>query len=449
MADQPTESPLSGQPSGSSGIYLGNLHSNGSSRGSPVLRQMSMESISAATGEASLTTTSLRNAHNYNLSIMGLGLGSDVDLGRRSLSLGVGPCPVSLWLRLWGVLPCSAAAQGDGPLRTLRALWNQLLVLLCVLLALVHAAAKLHEAVDFQRLGDLVLALSALGCLAAARTLQGCDLFNASESVLAHYAEQRGFASAWRARSRWQLLEFGLAWLLTVASRLLPFLLAPEPAAADVWVGLEILAFAFVTGVFTATTFCLLHFTSALVRGIDAYSCIFMFNPDLAAGVHEWNVLSAILRRASGAMEACFIVCIIASSLLLFCCAADVVLDGPRAEGGLLQGRGPGRPQGRGPTLLPAVVLGACMGRVLLHAAGVTGHCRRVSPFINSLAFRSAAWMHDRQCLVQYIESSAAGFYIREVPLTAGDALKMVYLGTMAMITIFTKAAAQDFATEG
>jgi len=233
-----------------------------------------------------------------------------------------------------------------------------------------------------------------------------------------------------------------LCWLGAVASR-------AALGGAEGWPGvgggqltrgnsfyLDVVAFVFASGIFASTMFCLLHFINALVWGIDTYSYHFMLKPDYQQGVHEWNVLQAVLRRASGAMERTFKVCAVTSLLMLFLCAAEVALPSADAAEGPLGGTLP--------TLVPVVFLVAIMGLVLLKAADVTGRCRRVPPFINSLCFGGDCHLHERQYLVQYIANSAAGFYISEVQLTAAVAIKMVYLGAMAMITIFTKAAASS-----
>jgi len=378
-----------------------------------------------------VTTSQLRIAHDGDLVKMGLGQEAQESTSARDLWKYF-PW-VALWLCLWGIFPCGWQ-EATSYAQAFKSHFNRLVVLcLGILVVLYRLVQVCQNEVAMHHLGDFLMALSVLACHASTHPLHRCDLFSVEEAVLLRYSEQRGFWRTWRAQSRRHLLEILIAWTCAVVARVVL-------GGARGWTGLtsgylvarsvdvlDILAFGFTTGTFLSAMFPLLHFTNGLVRAIDNYTYHFMLAPDYVKGAHEWNVLQATLRSASNAMECCFLTSVSTCMLMIFICASEAVIN---TTGGV-------------PMLIPTMILVPIMAHVLFSAACVTGRCKRVPPFINSLYFGTD--MNQRQFLVRYIADSAAGFYISEVPVNAEGAGKLVYLGTMAVMTIVAKLVASTW----
>jgi len=344
---------------------------------------------------------------------------------------------VASWLCLWGILPqgCLAHEVQNGYLDFLAFHWNQIIMLVIAVAILSHRVLELFTMrMQIFRLCDLLLALDSAACLILMRSLRCCQRFVQEEVVLLHYADSRGFSASWGSQSRRHLLLIIVCWISAVSSRLLFGGVGSWPGvfahAADFgW--LHAAEFVFVTGIFTGVNFTLLHHMNALVTATDTYSYNLLSTDDLCVqeGAQEWNILQAMLRRVSGANAGCFLASATASMLMLLLCVVGMLLDGAGGDRGSIIA-----------TLVPVLILSGVMGKVLMHAAEVTGRCRRVPPFINSID-TSEEHRCQVQFLVQYIENSAAGYYIREVKITAELALKVIYIGVMAIFTMFTKAA--------
>merc|ERR1719433_2514304 len=139
---------------------------------------------------------------------------------------------------------------------------------------------------------------------------------------------------------------------------------------------LDGVAFSFSAGIFTATVFYQLHFMSGLIKGVDSYSYRFMVNADLAQGIKDWNMLQAVLRRTSLALESSILVLLTTSLLMVCVSSVGIFLEKPSPGSWLAACM-----RALGPTAL--LVVSYC--HVMVSAAEVTGRCRRVPPFVLSL----------------------------------------------------------------
>lgn len=72
---------------------------------------------------------------------------------------------------------------------------------------------------------------------------------------------------------------------------------------------------------------------------------------------------------------------------------------------------------------------------------GVTEKCTRVPSLVNSWSFGEETCLDaGRQYVVQYIEQSAAGFYVKGVRLRAYMALKISYLFGALLFTLLSSS---------
>merc|ERR1712107_385915 len=90
--------------------------------------------------------------------------------------------------------------------------------------------------------------------------------------------------------------------------------------------------------------------------------------------------------------------------------------------------------------LLSVSLLALVDARLFLWAAEVTEKCARVPPLVNSLSF-GVDVDPQRHYLVEYVAYSAAGFYVKEVRLTAAMALKLAYISGLVAFGVLTKVA--------
>mmetsp|Transcript_57438 Transcript_57438/g.107688 ORF Transcript_57438/g.107688 Transcript_57438/m.107688 type:complete len:104 (+) Transcript_57438:387-698(+) len=86
----------------------------------------------------------------------------------------------------------------------------------------------------------------------------------------------------------------------------------------------------------------------------------------------------------------------------------------------------------------------------LMRAASVTEKAKRVGPLVNSWTFESPeedeepSWMDmERQYVVQYINQSEAGFYVRGVKLTAFNVQKLMYYLAALSFAVYSRLIAQ------
>eukprot|EP00429_Kryptoperidinium_foliaceum_P110517 CAMPEP_0176304242 /NCGR_PEP_ID=MMETSP0121_2-20121125/62330_1 /TAXON_ID=160619 /ORGANISM="Kryptoperidinium foliaceum, Strain CCMP 1326" /LENGTH=177 /DNA_ID=CAMNT_0017645843 /DNA_START=106 /DNA_END=641 /DNA_ORIENTATION=- len=78
----------------------------------------------------------------------------------------------------------------------------------------------------------------------------------------------------------------------------------------------------------------------------------------------------------------------------------------------------------------------------LLAAATVSEKCGRVPAFINAISF-GAGSERKRQHTVEYIASSAAGFYILDTRLTTSMVAKMMYIWCIVVLGALTRLTAR------
>eukprot|EP00747_Dinoflagellata_sp_TGD_P090025 gnl/TRDRNA2_/TRDRNA2_164545_c0_seq1.p1 gnl/TRDRNA2_/TRDRNA2_164545_c0~~gnl/TRDRNA2_/TRDRNA2_164545_c0_seq1.p1 ORF type:complete len:252 (+),score=62.56 gnl/TRDRNA2_/TRDRNA2_164545_c0_seq1:95-757(+) len=217
----------------------------------------------------------------------------------------------------------------------------------------------------------------------------------------------------------------------------------------------DVLSFAcffFGSLVFTALTMYQLYVYSMLGTMVDRFCLKFMEESDNAIAMVEWNIIQAMLRSVTGAFDSCFLTTQTTALVALLVSAVQMM------QVQWLEGTIDESPQGIvhvAMMLVPPAVLALSGGTVFFTAAAVTEKCSRVPALVNSMLLDGVdddvelmLYWHERQCVVQYIMNSAAGFYIKEVRLTASVALKLAYTTGLCFFAVLTKIVSDSSSRE-
>jgi len=360
-----------------------------------------------------------------------------------------------LLMRLWGVLPWDAASYPrpeDSPKCSasqtrsrcwLSALYQHLVLVLAVANVCIRARLVAMSEVwseerpgtvctCFNHLADIFLALGSMAGLMVLRKLSaGNNLLGSTESVLVGYARRKHLVQPWCQVSTRQCALLLVSWLLAVCTRVVHSTHAPDTGFQFPFHGscvLTLVSFTFSSGLFTVLTYSLLHIIGLLTMMVDSFCYHFVEEPDLEDGVHNWNILQAVLRRASGAVELGFLFLQTAMLMTVLLGITGLALneDEPWVHMWYLI------------AVFPLAMMSA---RLFFKASGVTEKCTRVPSLINSLSFGGAEVDQRRHYLVQYINYSAAGFYVKDVRLTSAMAIKLVYVSGIVAFGVLTKVA--------
>lgn len=189
------------------------------------------------------------------------------------------------------------------------------------------------------------------------------------------------------------------------------------------------------SGLYAALTYFQLHVILNLELRVDLFGAGFFEQPDYCNAVQEWNKLQAIMRFAAKTIDVCFLAT--QSSVL-----AALVLMGVE----LLIGDGQIAPRCITAWAFSGLPCAVVALYTLFRAAAVSDKCAIVPAFINSYHVEQHPINAQRQYLVEYIQNSAAGFYVRGVRLTGFVAMKAAYLSGLVIFTFMMKAFNVDHA---
>jgi len=338
-------------------------------------------------------------------------------------------CP--LWLRVCGILPWERSSALNLHRQQLASANRYTLLALAVLALIVCTQQMVHgqsnisdkncqegKYHDLQQLSDLVIALGSLIGLVAIWAVPNCNLLGNSGALLVACARRQGVVEAWSKSSWKQNLVMGFLWGCSLLVRAMG-------AWSAGWCGaVGAATFFFTSGVFMALTFALLHVNCSLTLLIDAYCSYLTERPELDCCVREWNILQAVLRKASGAVEKGFVALQTTALVTVLLGVADLFL-----HGNLLSWN-----------LLAFMLLALSEARLIFKSAEVTEKCIRLPSLINSLSFGCDVVDMGRHYLVEYITYSGAGFYVGEVRLTKAMAIKLVYVVGLVAFGVITRA---------
>lgn len=210
----------------------------------------------------------------------------------------------------------------------------------------------------------------------------------------------------WEARHRrWDTL--GFLWLGVVAAEGLSDGLPPERSSAMTAVRMCLV------GVLSAVILCLsdaiVCICRSLVVMVDAFCSEVVGAIPLEKVAHVWNLTQAVHRKASANVEPCLLALCGILALSIPFVVVDIALAGAPSV-----------------HLLPGFLISCGDIYTLLVTATVSEKCARVPALINAISF-GAGTERRRQHTVEYISSSAAGFYVLDTRLTTSMVVKMMY----------------------
>eukprot|EP00913_Durusdinium_trenchii_P026709 g25058.t1 len=159
-----------------------------------------------------------------------------------------------------------------------------------------------------------------------------------------------------------------------------------------------------------AVAYCQLHICSGLELSIDSFCFNFFKQKDIEQAIEEWNMVQANLRQVSNQLSASFF-------LTAASCLTSLLL---LAEQTL-----------RDPSSLQEIV---------------TEKASRVGPLVNSWQLQTdedtatSSMDTERQYLVQYINQSQAGFFMKGVRINGFDVQKMIYYSAALTFTLVSRS---------
>lgn len=314
-------------------------------------------------------------------------------------------------LRLGGVVPFDTH-------RSWPSLIYQCLVVLLHLSILGGASYEAHRSFREPQqspllLTDLVLAAGAFLGLVAGAGLGGSGRLQHCLEKMEQVSDQQGFSNFLQHSNGLDALVTMAAWLAFMADRVAISCSLWKMGPEDI---LRLVQVALSSAELSVLVLAMLRVIRGMAGLVDTFCTRFWEQLDFVAAVSDWNSVQASVRVASRVVERC--VMVLTSTMVLL--ALAMVFDF-RSLVGLEW------------ALTSSGLLILAMSQVLLRAASVTDACTRVPQLVNAVAWSAKAVDHERSYLVEYITASAAGFYLFNVRLDAGIAIKIFhYTGLFA-----------------
>jgi len=269
-------------------------------------------------------------------------------------------------------------------------------------------------------LTEVLISASAVGLVASLGLVRGVSRLDELFAMLQGYATQHDLADMWR-RAAIQDVAFML--LVTACAVAAEFAFGAPCGGSD-WslcaYTRSVVLTAVMVMVMFALTF-LLHVLRILVITVDVFCFQSVQNPDISEATERWNILQALLRKASTAVELALLVLV---AMAAFAVPAFIVDQANVAS--LLEAV---------QQQMSYIMIFCGVLRVFVLAAAVTDKCMRVPSLLNSLSFGRGI-EGERQHLVEYITHSAAGFYICDVRLTLGMVAKFIYIWAVILFGV-------------
>lgn len=275
-------------------------------------------------------------------------------------------------------------------------------------------------------LSNLPLAAGAVASNMLLGVLRRQHVYEDTLRLLKAYSNLKGFNEIWEIHACRDKVVVFLAWATTVALSSAGMMLQQPQDGQQVEIGqiVHMVAVAILSGVLLWMTFCVLYFCRSLVVMVDMFSCDSVTIMDLGETANTWNVLQAILRKASATMELCFLSLVAVAVFTVPAMILDFASLGMERKGVLLLG--------------PCIVVICSILWMFSMAALITDKCTRVPALINSLNFGPGT-ERSRQHTIDYIVSSAAGFYVCDARLTTTMVFKFMYGWSVVAIGLSTK----------
>jgi len=184
-----------------------------------------------------------------------------------------------------------------------------------------------------------------------------------------------------------------------------------------------------------AISFCQLHICSALELSIDSFCLSFFQEMEIEQAIQEWNMVQANLRQVSNQCSGSFFVMAAAIFSTMLLLGEQILRDPSSMQDWRQMALWLG-------WLYPPTLY---FFYVMLRAAAVTEKASRVGPLVNSWNLQEEADTPlgmdlDRQYVVQYINQSQAGFFMKGVRITGFDVQKMLYYFAALTFTLVSRS---------
>lgn len=323
----------------------------------------------------------------------------------------------SKWaLRVGGLLPWSMKRYWP----SVGYQWVVLLVnvgILCGLAMETHYGLSIGANQAFF-VGDLVLAAGSVAGLLALGTTTGSARLQESLAELEEANERQSFKSVVEAGNGIDSLLTLAAWLAFLADRLcatyvLSSVGLPQISTLE---ALRVAAVIITSAQLALLVLAVLRLIRNMTGLVNGFCLKFLEGMDFSSAPCEWNTVQASLRLASSAVERVY--AILLSVLVLLGLAIAVDLHPLHSAAW---------------AIIASVSLILMTAQILLRAASVTDACVRISQLVNATGVNDEPMDMERKYLVEYIAASEAGFYVFNIRLGAGFAIKVFhYTGLMA-----------------
>lgn len=228
----------------------------------------------------------------------------------------------------------------------------------------------------------------------------------------------------WAKRALFDFVFVLAAWIFAITERLRKsgaFMSAVrgEIGAFDV---LQFAAWATTSAQLLGLAFACNYICGAQIGVIDVFCQGMMERTPIIMAVHEWNLLQAVLRRASKTLELILLALQAVTLATVLLAALDVTQGGRSLV-----------------DIVPVAFLMSYVTQAFFRAAAVTDKCARVPQLVNSLGTEQDMDL-ERQYVVQYIINSSAGFHMFEVLVTSAMVLKLTYVGGALVFALTARA---------
>jgi len=176
----------------------------------------------------------------------------------------------------------------------------------------------------------------------------------------------------------------------------------------------QLLAYIFSISVLFGLTLFVLFIACSQAALVDSFCRMSFVVQDSIQAIHGWNVLTALLRKASNTVSRCFMVLQTTFFSVLLLAMVDL------AHGFSFQAH-------HTIAVIPNAVI--CLGIVpiFIRAASITERCSLVPALLNSQACGDEI-DYARQYVVDYIVNSNAGFHVFNIRITYAMVLKAFYI---------------------
>mmetsp|Transcript_90288 Transcript_90288/g.260170 ORF Transcript_90288/g.260170 Transcript_90288/m.260170 type:complete len:184 (-) Transcript_90288:291-842(-) len=158
---------------------------------------------------------------------------------------------------------------------------------------------------------------------------------------------------------------------------------------------------------------------------LDTFCCDVVEHMPVSEVPNEWNVTQAVVRKSSNAIE---------HGLVGLWTVVGVSLPLTLVEAAALE-------KGSLLSALPACIVACGVLCAIVMAAAISEKCARIPALINAVSFGPDT-ERARQHVVDYIVSSAAGFYVLGARLNMAIVLKFLYMWSVVAIGVGTRVVA-------